>query len=388
MDAPSLYEQHLRFMQKVVALEDIAEEDLLPQFDILLKCIPNGGKLYKYRSLCGRSFRYIYDSLKNGYLWLPPAKDLNDDYDSVLITDALENGISFNDCITRDKDLFFYTLFKQCGQKYWEVDDSLKDIPYNVILGIFDPVTGAIEDEKLHALFLPFEDSTRKLKHLKVLFARLLFDDYHQEIEQYNQTIFSMNRNARSFFHVYSMSENYDLGNMWGYYADSGQGFCIEYDFSRAKSLGATAMRYLLNTFKIHYTDTPQEIPMELFAELNFFDPNNPDIIKKPNMRLVMDRLLTKEQCWENEREWRIVFGSATCRIPVDIVSAVIIDERAVEKTNAKKLICLCKKRGWPVKVRESQTYNTFHSYHSYEERKNDESKELPTSARQSAADA
>ena len=125
MENLSPYEQHLRFMQGVNAIGDIEEEGLSTQFDILLSCIPNGGKLYKYRSLCGKSFKYIYDSLANGYLWLPAAKDLNDDYDSVLIEDAERANKLFVDYITRDKDVLIYSLLKQYGSKYWDREDLL-----------------------------------------------------------------------------------------------------------------------------------------------------------------------------------------------------------------------------------------------------------------------
>ena len=55
--------------------------------------------------------------------------------------------------------------------------------------------------------------------------------------------------------------------------------------------------------------------------------------------------------------------------MPVDIVSAIIIDERSLEKTNAKKLIRLCRKRGWPVKVRKNHIYDTSHSYEDLTEK-------------------
>lgn len=372
MENLSPYEQHLRFMQGVNAIGDIEEKDLSTQFDILLSCIPNGGKLYKYRSLCGKSFKYIYDSLANGYLWLPAARDLNDDYDSILIENAEETCKLLADCITQDKDLLFYTLLKQSGQRYWPEDDLLKCIPYANLINTFDSDTGRMDTAKLLALFLCFEDGAEKLDRFRKFCTRLL-DDHGMAMHQHNEDIFLLNQKARDSLHVYAMSESYDLGNMWGYYADSGRGFCTEYDYSRAKSLDVTAMRYLISTFKVNYTDTPQGIPAELFAEANIFQPNNPNVLQQMQCA-IFGRILTKEKCWENEREWRIVLGDIDSKIPMDIVSAIIIDERALNKTNAKKLIRLCKKRGWTVKVRKSHIHNTFHSYEDLDvERKHDE---------------
>lgn len=59
-----LYEQHL---QEVVGIRDIdnyPEKDVERVLDRLLQCLPNNGKLYKYRSIEGQSFDYAYDGLK------------------------------------------------------------------------------------------------------------------------------------------------------------------------------------------------------------------------------------------------------------------------------------------------------------------------------------
>ena len=372
MENLSPYEQHLRFMQGVNAIGDIEEEGLSTQFDILLSCIPNGGKLYKYRSLCGKSFKYIYDSLANGYLWLPVAKDLNDDYDSVLIEDAERANKLFVDYITRDKDVLIYSLLKQYGSKYWDREDLLKCIPFSDFLDVFDPVTGKMDTVGMASLFRRYGDEDKRFGQFQNV-CHCLLQDFHSAMKQYTAGLFFANILTRDSLHVYAMSESYDLGNMWGYYADSGRGFCIEYDYSRAKSLDVTAMHYLISTFKVNYTDTPQGIPAELLAEANIFQPDNPNVLQQMQCA-TFDQILTKEKCWENEREWRIVLGNIDCKIPVDIVSAIIIDERALNKTNAKKLIRLCKKRDWTVKVRKSHIHNTFHSYEDLDvERKHDE---------------
>ena len=73
MHTEDSYKKHLNFMRTVKDLEDIEASVAERQYCLLLDFIPNGGKLYKYRSLQGKSFSYIYDSLKNGYLWIPTA---------------------------------------------------------------------------------------------------------------------------------------------------------------------------------------------------------------------------------------------------------------------------------------------------------------------------
>lgn len=361
MEHLSAYEQHMQFMQDVHAIDAIDEENLHAQFDLLLSCIPNNGKLYKYRSLRGRSFTYAYDSLVNGYIWLPTAKTLNDDYDSVLITDAQEESKRFLNSITQDYDRLFRTLFLRLGKKYWTEDPLLNTIPFSSVLSAFDPVTSAIDTAKATEFFAAHSNSTELLKHFQE-FAHKLIEDLQKALHDETNHLFLINEIVREHMYVYSMSESYDLGNMWAYYADSGQGFCIEYDYNRAKELDSTAMRYLLNTFKVDYSDAPKQLPMDLLVESSFFAPDNPNVNRQLS-RIVMNQLLSKSKCWEHEREWRIVIGSTNNVMPVDIVSAIIIDERALDKRNAKALISLCRKRGWTVKIRKNLIYNTSHHY-------------------------
>lgn len=361
MDKNSAYQKHLQFMQNVYEIGDITEEALSAQFNLLLSCLPNGGKLYKYRSLCGKSFRYAYDALANGYLWIPAADTLNDDSDSVLVVNALEDHKRLVDYVLRDHDKTLYILLKRVGEKYWNATDESNSIPFELLLDAFDPETGAMNHQKMVALFGQYSDGEEKLKLFGNLIHRLL-DDLESAFDQNAKALILANENARKSYHVFSMSESHDLGNMWGYYADYGQGFCIEYDFTLAKALGATAMCYLLNTYKVVYSNVPIQYPVELMAEASFFNPTDSGLQEKVKHN-ILNRILCKDICWEHEKEWRIVLGNIDGKVPVNIVSSVIIDERALHKSNAQKLIRLCRKRGWTVKIRKNHVYDTAHSY-------------------------
>ena len=360
----SMYEKHLQFMQSVYSIDDISESSLIAQFDLLLSCLPNGGKLYKYRSLCGKSFSYAYDGLANGYMWIASVKTLNDDFDSVMISDAESEGKRFIDYIMQDYDKTLYTLVKQRGQQYWDNDEQLKQTSFESFLKVFDPVSGKMDDGILIQVLRSSEHVTEQLNALRKM-LKCLTDDLHLFIDQHLKELFNANIVSQERFRVFSMSESYDLGNMWGYYADSGRGFCIEYDYNRVKDLGPTAMRYLLNTYKVIYSETPKEISPEFLAEAFFFSPDDSSL-KEQLERFILEKVLCKDKYWENEKEWRIVLGNTDCKMPVDIVSAIIIDERSLQKTNAQKLIRLCKKRGWQVKVRKNHLFNTSHSYDAY----------------------
>lgn len=298
----------------------------------------------------------------NGYMWIAPANTLNDDFDSIIVADAESEGKRFMDYIMRDHTKTLYTLVKLRGRQYWNEDGILRDISFESFLETIDPYSGEMDTKKIAQLLGFSEDSKAILDRLRILFTQLT-DELRLVIDRHIHDLFYANAVVQEHYFVFSMSESYDLGNMWGYYADSGRGFCIEYDFNRSKDLGPAAMRYLLNTYKVIYSNISREIPAEVLAESFLFAPDNAQL-KEQLVRYVFDRVLYKDSCWENEKEWRIVLGDTDSRMPVDIVSAIIIDERSLQKSNTKKLLHLCKKRGWQVRVRKN---NLFRSSHSYE---------------------
>lgn len=366
------YKKHLSFMKNAKLISDFDEQDLHIQFDNLLSCIPNGGKLYKYRSLRGKAFKYIYDCLKNGYLWVPQAKDLNDDNDTTVTSDALKEIERFVDYLFQDQEKLICVLANRRGSKYWSEDAILNCIPFDSVVCYFDTVSGTVYSENIKSKLRIYHEDSVIEKHYLDFLQRLVMTDFKNDIYGVIEEFIVLNNRLRDFFYIFSMSDSYDLSNMWAYYADSGQGFCIEYDYNLAKKLDPLAKCILLNSYKVVYTNSPQEVLSERLAEVSLFSPNDMELQEKLNYD-IFERLLTKEVCWEHEREWRIAFVNNNfndnsenydCnRIPVDIVSAIIIDERSLEKTNAKKLIRLCKKRGWTIKIRRRHLYDTAHTY-------------------------
>ena len=53
------YKKHLEFAKTIIAVNDIPNESLDAHCQDLLNALPNEGKLYKYRSLQGKSFNNI-----------------------------------------------------------------------------------------------------------------------------------------------------------------------------------------------------------------------------------------------------------------------------------------------------------------------------------------
>ena len=75
--------------------------------------------------------------------------------------------------------------------------------------------------------------------------------------------LMNFNQNNRQNINVFSMTEDYDSDAMWGLYANSNRGFCIEYDFRRAKEMPIAMKRKLCCLFQIIYMKEIKEFSFE-----------------------------------------------------------------------------------------------------------------------------
>lgn len=365
MNKETSYEQHLNFMRTVMAWEDIDDSIVEKQYRLLLDFLPNGGKLYKYRSLQGESFSYTYDALKNGYLWMPTADALNDDFDSIMFGDPFKQHRVLLDYIYKDEDKLLYFLSKRYGKEIWEQKQLISKIPFSEYLNSFDPKTYYWDISKIVDVY--FNQKNDVLVAIDEIYS--VVDELvsiSPRPENYITWSFKRNKEAYKSFQVFSLSENYDLDNMWGYYADSGRGFCIEYDFTRGKELSVGLKKFLLNIYRVNYNNERSFFDMESFWEKFFFENDSEECLIKI-MESTINQITSKSKCWEHEREWRFVVGGCDSKIYADIVSGIIIDERSIMTENAKKLINLCKSNDWEIKVRMRSLIDGEHIYLPYE---------------------
>ena len=192
-----LYKEHMLFNRNIYYLKDINDSDLLTQFELLLSLIPNEGKFYKFRSFCGKSFKNAYDGLEKGYMWFPTAATLNDDYDSILITDANLEFKHLVDSIFEDKNKMLYCLVRQRGQYYWERETKLNEIPFDSIMQCFDKDTKELSIEKVKNLL----GSGEKLDCFYSLESMALAD-LREAMKQTAEIIFSYNSVLQNDLHV------------------------------------------------------------------------------------------------------------------------------------------------------------------------------------------
>ena len=173
----------------------------------------------------------------------------------------------------------------------------------------------------------------------------------------------NINLAIRRDSYIYSMSETYESNPLWAFYANNNQGFCIEYDFNKAKEFDIEKKKMLLNTYGVIYSDDVK--PYSFVDVLKFLLTGKKDnaLHLKANLELFA-QLMTKQKDWSFEKEWRIMLTNLNDnKVPFDLVSRIVIDERAVECNEAKRLIDLCRNRGWGVLIRKTQFINVAHKF-------------------------
>lgn len=88
------------------------------------------------------------------------------------------------------------------------------------------------------------------------------------------------------------------------------------------------------------------------------------ELFKREN-RVALEHTITKLSKWQEEKEWRVFLCNLddNNKIYADIVSGIIIDERALECDNGQMLIELAKEKGWDIKVRKRKRSGVGHYY-------------------------
>lgn len=128
---------------------------------------------------------------------------------------------------------------------------------------------------------------------------------------------------------------------MWSHYANKHTGFCVEYDFSKLKSLEAKLM-----LFPVIYSKKRPMLPMELF---DFSDLSNVKL-RDGNLPIpeIVEALLTKSDIWQYEEEWRVVCFLRNLneqKLIENMASKVYLGTN-IDKEDEEKIVALANKKG------------------------------------------
>ena len=363
------YEEHLHemFENKIDELDDAKMMSMLQR---VLSFLPNGGKLYKYRSIDDPSFTNTYNSLNEGYIRISEASELNDDEDTVLYYNPEAECEQLKEYTFSHPDLIFRAAFRSNDTNFAFGGDAASSFAYGEVLECYDTETGEIiESKAIEALLRHGYEETvcdKFVKEIKTFTQKFLKENEHI-VEKIVDAYLHFNQVNRQKCFVFSMSEAYDNELMWAHYANSNKGFCIEYDFNKAPNLEAEIWRKLISIYKVIYKDEQEEFSFMRILDYVMKGQTDQEEYKSISYDM-MQKLITKKAFWSYEKEWRILLYNIENKLYADLVSGIIIDDRAIKTENGKKLLELCDQRGWTVTVRTQNVIHTKHEYISYDE--------------------
>lgn len=156
------------------------------------------------------------------------------------------------------------------------------------------------------------------------------------EMDKKFEEIYRMICNTADKYRIVCLTTDYKNRLMWSHYADSHKGFCVEYDFS-SKDFD----NYYSYVFPVIYSSIRPKFPWDAYI-----DPN----IKTGSAAILLS-LLTKDEAWSYEREWRILvpLSSENTVIPAPPITCIYLGALCSQK-NRELIMPIAKKLRIPVK--------------------------------------
>ena len=147
-----------------------------------------------------------------------------------------------------------------------------------------------------------------------------------------------MSLKMKELFLIGCICTNYKNKLMWSHYADSHKGFCIEYDYSNLVVDDHTVL-----PLPVIYSDERPLISWK--AALN----NSPENVEEAVLQFTKG-LLTKDNIWSYENEWRILIKATDVSdIPMPRVSCVYLGASISDK-NRNAILQIAKEKNYKVK--------------------------------------
>lgn len=387
--------------------EDASNEELQKEIREILMADTVNGKLYKFRAVN----EYSLDNLRQGTLYCALPSQFNDPFDCRVGLDVLsltnakvecemeplrknfsrfvqliEGTVSLDDCSEDEKDIFskWKESRKLCGllEKCRREDISDTEIEQIIIndleiiqalfsgssdvfirnqveafIKMFPEIKQSMSEDELHD-FLEGQYSIDRLaqrmdidedvdqialvKRTSVRYSPENVELANAMEEFYIETEKRIGESIDRLYRVGSLCTDYKNRLMWSHYADSHKGFCVEYDFS---SICEEVEKIFL--LPVVYAKKRVMFPWEVLM----VEDKESKEIKNKAARTELLSLLTKDDVWEYENEWRIItlnqYGIVNIKMPP--ISCIYLGAHCSEE-NKQVLIEIAKERNIPIK--------------------------------------
>lgn len=305
----------------------------------LLDNTPN--RLFRFRRCSDCSI----DALKEDQIWGSSIWEFNDPYECVP-------------CYN------FETLWKKIyqtlnSQNIFSLIDSLKEG------GILPEVKRAYPSVDIEQMIknIPIQIDERDMEEKLEFFKNYLNKFIGASFEEIVQRFYISIQAEEAKKQIACFSEQNSSTLMWGHYADSHKGFCLEYDFQailKDCTQNCTDLRGC-NNFMLNFSLAPIIYNEKRFDATAFFSTVMQAILYEQNQvpmdlyyedtLIVSKCLLTKSIDWEYENEWRLFtpyfndeyrpFGKILSLKPVALYMGA-----KISKENEAVLYKICKEKG------------------------------------------
>ena len=362
-----LYNQHLESMSQIAingGIYKVSDFELDKMYERLVACLPNHGKLYKYRNFKQESFEKNYLSLLEGYIWLASPCLMNDKIDSTLKLNLQSEKCKIEKFLNKNK----YVLLKKWLDLLFEkngIKISLSDEEVYQIVNCYTK-QGRVIKTRIISLLQGYGIPYNKLDFILKQVADFIEKNsvgYESLMSDIAEKFVNINIAIREKQRLFCVAESPFIDSMWAYYGDDNRGFCIEYDFNKGKDLNANIKRVLLNLFQVKYRSKKSFFSfVDMIEELILNNKQDLNNIIKIN-RQIFEQILTKGKVWQNEKEWRIIVSTDLNRLDVDLVSSIYIDFDMMETEKGKQLLELAKQKQWQIFKREINSIGFEYQY-------------------------
>lgn len=391
------------FLKYIIDKSCTENNDALLQqelYDFFMKC--TGGKVYKYRYFDKK--KYAISNVKTGTLYCSSPSVFNDPFDCKIGLDiqsllVAQSGLedesisqlvqNFMSVYTGQANLDEYTPQEQAAITQCLQSDAVKDLLSNAnsfsteqdliehILSnpdvIIDILICAITDPKLaKALDMSRQSTTNMITSVatnnmgdigadmslvemarltghtvdadEITLTAMISDQFnpekHEDVVKMQTTYQKLEKELEEriskLFLVGCLADDYKNRLMWSHYGASHKGFCVEYDYTGFD-------RKDIVPFPVAYTS--ERIKMPWKAAIT----NAPEDMAYAT-KVFMQALLTKDEAWSYEREWRILIqknDNANLKMPP--ISCIYLGALCKEK-HKKELVKIARKLKIPVK--------------------------------------
>ena len=206
----------------------------------------------------------------------------------------------------------FPPLYRYRSLSSYAVDDIIRCQETATSIGEFnDLFDGAIHrygstEEQLKAAEEKWNEIESDLKAANLPENTLSRDNYIASYQEYFKEESRLRFDLLNYLGTYvcCFSELQTSTLMWSHYADSNKGICIAYDFNQWDA--DALQRYLL--FPVAYSKQPVRLDELLEDKQN-------KICQYPLDTAVLCAALNKALIWQYEREWRMIWVTATNRV-------------------------------------------------------------------------